>query len=68
MKTQESTQYLTVSDVGRLVDLTPAGVRVAVARGQLRVARTTARGWRLFSRADVDAFIAARAKRVERAA
>jgi len=61
MHDHDATIYLLSSDVARILGLTPCAVRVAWQRGQLRSAAVTERGVRLFVRADVDAFVAARA-------
>lgn len=55
--------FLTVADVGRLVDppITPGAVRGHVARGNLRVSALTPKGVRLFSREAVEEFLADRA-------
>lgn len=59
----EREQFLTPADVGRLVGLTPAGVKVAVRTGRLPVAAFTLRGGRLFRPLDVQSFVAARQAR-----
>jgi hypothetical protein len=50
------------SEVARVVGLTAAGVRAAADRGDLR-ALTTASGWRLFERSEVERFKAERDER-----
>jgi len=55
-------EFLTAADAGRLVGLTPDGIRAAAARGDLRVAVRTPGGMSLYSRADVEAFKRARTK------
>lgn len=62
--------YLTCSEAGRLAEppLTPAAIRAAATRGQLRVAATTATGVRLFTQADVETYLHARAQRRKDAA
>lgn len=47
-------EYLTPADAGRILGLTPAGVRLAADTGRLRVAATTPNGGRLFLREDVE--------------
>jgi len=59
----ELEQFLTPADVGRLVGMTAAGVKVAVRAGKLPVAAFTARGGRLFRLVDVEAFLTARQAR-----
>ena len=57
MKQAES-PFLTTSEAGRILDppVTPAGVRAAAERGDLRVAARTHGGQRLFSLSDVEEF------------
>jgi hypothetical protein len=52
--------HLLAGDVAHLLGMTPAGVRQAAAAGRLRVAETTPKGVRLFTRGDAEAFRAAR--------
>jgi hypothetical protein len=49
---------LTVSEAGRLLNppLTPAGVRAAAERGDLRVSARTRGGQRLFTVSDIEEF------------
>lgn len=48
--------------VQRGVSITPAGVRLAAREGRLRTAAITPRGQRLFERADVERWLADRAR------
>ena len=48
-------ELLTSAAVARLLDITPAAVRMAARTGRLRVA-ATASGIRLYTRRDVDEF------------
>jgi hypothetical protein len=48
-------QLLEAADVGRVLRLTPAAVRLLARVGRLRVAATTPRGLRLFAPEDVEA-------------
>jgi hypothetical protein len=50
------TQFLTSADVAKIIDRTPAAVRLAAIKGYLRVASTTGRGVRLFVLDDVLAY------------
>ena len=47
--------YLSVAEAGRLLLLTPAGVRRLAKEKILKTAAKTEGGMRLFTRADVDA-------------
>jgi len=47
-------KLLTCSEAGRLLDVTPATVRLMELRGQLKAIRT-ATGWRLFKKSAVEA-------------
>jgi DNA-binding transcriptional MerR regulator len=49
-------EFLTASDVGKLVRLTPASIRAAADSGRLPVAARTPGGVRLFRRSDVEEF------------
>jgi DNA-binding transcriptional MerR regulator len=61
----EAVEYLTTADAGRILDLTPAAVRLAASDGRLRVAVVTPSGQRLYSREDVEA-LASRRQRARR--
>ena len=52
----ESSAYLTTADAGRLLNLTPAAIRLAANTGRLAVAMRTSSGQRLFSRDAVEEF------------
>ncbi len=54
--------YMTCSEVGRIVGLTPAAIRAAERSGRIRAALKTAGGLRLFEPAEVKRFARARAK------
>lgn len=63
---QTPSEFLATSDVARIAvergdPITPATVRVAASAGRLRTAAMTPKGQRLFSPADVNAYLAARA-------
>jgi DNA-binding transcriptional MerR regulator len=55
-------EFLTPAEAGRILNLTPDGVRLAADTGRLRVAATTQSGRRLFLRDDVERFRRDRAK------
>lgn len=55
-------ELLTPSDVANILGLSAAGVRDAADDGRLRVAASTPKGMRLFSREDVERFRRDRAK------
>lgn len=55
-RSPDEIEYLTAADAGRVIDLTPAGIRAAVKRGQLHAAIETPSGLRLFVRSDLLAF------------
>jgi len=55
--------YLTSADAARMLNLTPAAVRMAAVQKRLRVTAVTAGGVRLFTRDDVEAFARERAAR-----
>ncbi len=57
------TEILLTSDVGRELGLTPAAIRAAAVKGQIRTAAITARGVRLFDRKSVTEFSALRESR-----
>ena len=50
-------ELIETADVARLLERTPATVRVMVKAGKIPVAVTTPRGARLFRRSDIEAFI-----------
>jgi len=56
---QVEAQLLTPAEAGRLLDLTPAGVRYLERAGKLRAMRTPT-GRRLFRRRDVEQLAAVR--------
>jgi DNA-binding transcriptional MerR regulator len=58
----DASDFLTTADAARLIDRTPATVRRAAALGLLRVAATTRSGVRLYRRADIDRYLAERAR------
>ncbi len=47
-------EYLTPADAAKILNLSPAGVRLAADKGHLRVAAHTSNGGRLFLREDVE--------------
>ncbi len=47
-------QYLTSADAARILDVTPATVRLMVRKGKLRARAWTERGMLLFRRQDVE--------------
>lgn len=53
--------FLAASDAARILDVTPATVRLMVKRGDLKAATTTESGMRLFRRVDVERLAAKRA-------
>ena len=55
--------YLTTADAARDAGLTPAGIRAAVRRGSLAVARMTRSGQKLFDPREVQRYAKARRKR-----
>lgn len=57
-------KFLTCSAVARLIDRTPATVRLLVAQGRIRVATVTSSGERLFLAADVEAYLRQREARL----
>lgn len=61
-------ELLTPADAGRILDLSPAGVRLAADDGRLPVAAMTPTGGRLFNRGDVERFRRERAKAAKRSA
>jgi DNA-binding transcriptional MerR regulator len=59
----QSVTYYTASDVTRLIlhgQLTPAGIRAAVQRGDLQPAATTAGGIKLYTREQIEDYVARR--------
>jgi DNA-binding transcriptional MerR regulator len=56
-------ELMETADAGRVLDLTPAAVRLLAKQGKLRPAVLTRRGQRLYWRADVEALARARRKR-----
>jgi lipid-binding SYLF domain-containing protein len=56
--------YLESADIARVEGITTAAVRLAVAAGKITVAAVTARGTRLFRRADVEAYSKERRERL----
>ena len=64
MRNQSSSiEFLSSADAARILNITPAGVRVAALQKRLRVAAVTAGGVRLFARDDVERYAAERAAR-----
>jgi DNA-binding transcriptional MerR regulator len=55
-------ELLTPSDVANILGLSAAGVRDAADDGRLRVAASTPKGMRLFTRDDVERFKRDRAR------
>jgi hypothetical protein len=58
----KSTVYLT-SDLARLIDRSAATVRVATAKGRLHASLRTPGGVHVYTREDVDRYLAERAAR-----
>jgi hypothetical protein len=56
-------ELLTPADAGRILGLTPAGVRLAADDGRLRVKARTPDGGRLFERSEVERFKRERSSR-----
>jgi hypothetical protein len=52
-----SNDLLETADVARLLERTPAAIRVMVRLGKIPVAFTTPRGGRLFRRVDIEMLI-----------
>ena len=59
----EPTRFLSSADASRVLEVTPATVRLMVRRGDLLPAAMTEGGIHLFNRADVDALARQRAQR-----
>jgi hypothetical protein len=55
-------EFLLPADAAHLLGLTPAGVKLAVKTGRLRVAAKTRRGVHLFRLEDVETFRRSRGK------
>jgi predicted site-specific integrase-resolvase len=55
-------ELLTPAEAGKLLDITPNGVRKASDQGRLKVAALTASGRRLYRRVDVEKFMKKREK------
>lgn len=53
------------AEAATLADCTPDAIRTAAREGRIEVAMTTSRGFQLFTREAVEAFIAARKARLE---
>jgi hypothetical protein len=68
MATAAVAEFLTPADAGRILGLTPAGVRLAADSGRLRVAASTPNGGRLFLREDVEQLKRARSAARRRSA
>ena len=62
----EMNDLLQTADVAVMAERTPDTIRQAVREGHLVAALTTSRGIRLFRRADVEAYLAARDERLRR--
>jgi hypothetical protein len=62
MTDDDSTVYLT-SDLARLIERSAATVRVDTARGRLRASLRTPGGVHIYTREDVDRYLAERAQR-----
>ena len=61
-------ELMETAEAGRVLNLTPAAVRLLARQGKLRAAVLTGRGQRLFFRADVEGLAKARRKRSAAAA